>query len=307
MAGCGIAAFRGRAVARWICARFWLARRMNWAWKTFPHHNGAPAMTGPGSTVIERPGTRRTDGGVSGDASLKRSTGGQADGPVGGRREATGQDAASHPSPVACRPSARLTNPCLLPILSPLYGDLQPGLVMMWGSSPTFFLVCADGCRLAARGCPTPRRRPGVRARSNSGRPARRSAPPSRSGSTAPDSRPGHGVTADDCARVSRALEAWFEGEGGVGARYLLQVSSPGLERPVRFPEHWRRYVGRAVRVTARRLAGHPRAVIVEVPTRSMSDCGSRTVRRRVVAFDDVKDALLQDADDTAAPGRREP
>ena len=54
-----------------------------------------------------------------------------------------------------------------------------------------------------------------------------------------PDSGPGHGVTAGDCARVSRVLEKFFEGDGGIGRCYLLQVSSPGLERPVRFTEHW--------------------------------------------------------------------
>ena len=46
------------------------------------------------------------------------------------------------------------------------------------------------------------------------------------------------------------------QGPGGVGNRYTLQVSSPGLERPVRFPEHWRKYLGRVVRVTSRALKG---------------------------------------------------
>ena len=81
-----------------------------------------------------------------------------------------------------------------------------------------------------------------------------------------PDSGPGRGVTVDDCARVSRTLERELERSGLLGRRYVLQVSSPGLERPVRFPEHWKRYLGRAVRVRARTLKGHPRAQIVDVP-----------------------------------------
>lgn len=121
-----------------------------------------------------------------------------------------------------------------------------------------------------------------------------------------PGSRPGHGVTADDCARVSRVLETWFEGEGGVGARYLLQVSSPGLERPVRFPEHWRQYVGRTVRITARPLAGHPRVVIVAVPDEGHVRVRLPDGQEAVVALDDVKDALLQDAGDPAPPSRRD-
>ncbi len=73
-----------------------------------------------------------------------------------------------------------------------------------------------------------------------------------------PGSTPGAGVTTEDCARTSRSLAAVIEGSGRMGDRYQLEVSSPGIERPVRFPEHWRRYIGRAVRLTARSVAGHP-------------------------------------------------
>lgn len=121
------------------------------------------------------------------------------------------------------------------------------------------------------------------------------------------DSRPGFGITADDCALVSRALERYFEGPGGVGPRYLLQVSSPGIERPVRFAEHWQRYAGRVVKLTARGVQGHPRAVILDLPdaghVRLRLPDGSETV----VALEHVKEALLMEAADPAAPGRREP
>ena len=61
------------------------------------------------------------------------------------------------------------------------------------------------------------------------------------------DSAPGAGVTIDDCAAVSRALESWLDEEGIVGENYVLEVSSPGLERPVRWPRHWKRFVGETV------------------------------------------------------------
>src|SRR6266705_3873403 len=76
------------------------------------------------------------------------------------------------------------------------------------------------------------------------------------------------GVTVDDCAAASRALEAWLdEGAGGpLGNRYVLEVSSPGIERPIRWHRHWVRFVGRDVNV---KLAGvgQVRARIVAVPT----------------------------------------
>ncbi|MFZ5623460.1 MAG: ribosome maturation factor RimP [Gemmatimonadota bacterium] len=81
-----------------------------------------------------------------------------------------------------------------------------------------------------------------------------------------PGAEPGRGITTEDLTGVSRALERWLEEEHHVGPRYVLEVSSPGIERPVRFPEHWRRYVGSEVRLKARGLKGHPRARIKAVP-----------------------------------------
>ena len=65
------------------------------------------------------------------------------------------------------------------------------------------------------------------------------------------DRRDGAGVTVDDCARASRALEARLDGSELVGERYVLQVSSPG-ERVVRTPSEWRRFAGRWANVTDR-------------------------------------------------------
>ncbi len=64
-----------------------------------------------------------------------------------------------------------------------------------------------------------------------------------------PESGLGKGVTADDCATVSRALEAWLDESGALGPRYVLEVSSPGIERPVRWAQHWERFQGHEVRV----------------------------------------------------------
>jgi ribosome maturation factor RimP len=108
-----------------------------------------------------------------------------------------------------------------------------------------------------------------------------------------PDSRPGHGVTADDCASISRSLERLLESSGFVGPRYVLEVSSPGIERPLRWAEHWRRFVGRRARVRAAGLPGHPTVEIVAVPDDAhvvvrLSDGAERTL-----ALADVRDAHL--------------
>ena len=53
------------------------------------------------------------------------------------------------------------------------------------------------------------------------------------------------GVTLDLCTRVTHALV-------DVRERYALEVSSPGTERPLTKPDHFRRYLGRRARVRLR-------------------------------------------------------
>jgi ribosome maturation factor RimP len=59
------------------------------------------------------------------------------------------------------------------------------------------------------------------------------------------------GVTLDDIAEISRAVSAALdEQEGDLGrAPYVLEVTSPGVDRPLTEPRHWRRNTGRLVSV----------------------------------------------------------
>lgn len=61
----------------------------------------------------------------------------------------------------------------------------------------------------------------------------------------------GQPVTVDDCARGSRAIEAKLDEGSATGTRYVLEVSSPGIERPLRHAADWRRFVGHDAVVTA--------------------------------------------------------
>lgn len=75
-----------------------------------------------------------------------------------------------------------------------------------------------------------------------------------------PDSTPGSGVTLDDCAHVSRALEAYLDAHPGLAPTYVLEVSSPGVERPLVRPEDFERFAGQDVAVMGRgALAGRAR------------------------------------------------
>lgn len=61
----------------------------------------------------------------------------------------------------------------------------------------------------------------------------------------------GETVTVDDCAAASRAIESRLDELEFGGRRYVLEVSSPGLERPLRNAGDWRKFVGRSAVVTS--------------------------------------------------------
>jgi ribosome maturation factor RimP len=108
-----------------------------------------------------------------------------------------------------------------------------------------------------------------------------------------PGSAPGQGVSAEDCRLVSRALERMLEETGGVGPRYVLEVSSPGIERPLRWAAHWRRFIGRRARVRGAGLVGRPVVEIVEVPDDAHVRVRLPDGVERVIALAEVRDAVL--------------
>src|SRR5215475_5074779 len=86
------------------------------------------------------------------------------------------------------------------------------------------------------------------------------------------------GVPLDDVADLAREISSELDGAEEasgefIAGEYQLEVSSPGVDRPLTLPRHWRRNVGRLVRV---KIGGH-------------------TVVGRVVAADE--DAVTLDVD----------
>jgi ribosome maturation factor RimP len=72
-----------------------------------------------------------------------------------------------------------------------------------------------------------------------------------------PDSVPGEGgVSVDQCAEVSRALEPWLDDHPEIPERYVLEVSSPGVERPLTRKRDWERFKGCPVVVKGRDFPG---------------------------------------------------
>lgn len=58
-----------------------------------------------------------------------------------------------------------------------------------------------------------------------------------------------HGIALEDCERVSRAVSGAMDASDPIPVAYTLEVSSPGLDRVLRTPEHFARFKGEQVRV----------------------------------------------------------
>ena len=97
-----------------------------------------------------------------------------------------------------------------------------------------------------------------------------------------PAATAGDSVSVGDCAHVSRDLSAILDVDDIVTTEYILEVSSPGLDRPLRHADDYRRFSGRRAKLVMREAID-----------------GQRYFKGRLGGVED--DAVLIDADD----GRR--
>ncbi len=107
-------------------------------------------------------------------------------------------------------------------------------------------------------------------------------------------------VQVGDCERASRAIEAKLDASPGVvDSRYVLEVSSPGMERPVRTIAEWRRFVGRRASIKSPRFASVGGRVEVDIVAVNGTDGHEQIVVRDLkgnehqLALADVQEARL--------------
>lgn len=120
------------------------------------------------------------------------------------------------------------------------------------------------------------------------------------------------GINLDDVAVVSReisaALDAADETEGEVLAgEYQLEVSSPGVDRPLTQPRHWRRNVGRMVTVnglTGRITAADDEGIVLDDRELAYAELGPGKVQIEFKRMDEAEfDDLDSDDDEDEREG----
>ena len=102
-----------------------------------------------------------------------------------------------------------------------------------------------------------------------------------------PPDRP---VSLDDCTRVSRHMESWLDAHADVPASYVLEVSSPGIERPLTRARDFERFSGSRVAVRLRDpLPGRPAHLEGRLLGTGPGDDGRRRVLLRLQGGDEVR------------------
>lgn len=111
--------------------------------------------------------------------------------------------------------------------------------------------------------------------------------------------RPDGQMDVEDCAKLSRALSEVLEAADPISEEYVLEVSSPGIDRPLTAPEDFARFAGHDARVElVRGVDGRRRfkGVLIGLEGADVvmnvtdADEGSRHVR---FPFDDISEAKL--------------
>lgn len=104
------------------------------------------------------------------------------------------------------------------------------------------------------------------------------------------------GVSLDDCERASHAASAVLDPLEEMLPSYVLEVASPGLDRPLRTPADCARFVGRRVDVRMQRPVdgtGRMKGRLVSVSGEALTILDEERKRRYTVEFGDVRSARL--------------
>lgn len=113
--------------------------------------------------------------------------------------------------------------------------------------------------------------------------------------------KPG-GVTIDDCQKMSRECELVLDIENIIRTQYILEVSSPGLNRPLKKKEDYFRFQGRLVKIKTyqalqgqKKFLGYLKEIDSEADTKvSLITLETREGERVQIPYDQIASARLE-------------
>ena len=106
-----------------------------------------------------------------------------------------------------------------------------------------------------------------------------------------------HGINIDDCAEISRKLSKMLDDAGWMNDRYMLEVSTPGIDRPLTTVRQYKRNVGRRLKLKLKE--GQSEGLLKEVSENNIvlvqtTGKGKKAEEKTVeVAFSEIEKAFV--------------
>ena len=113
------------------------------------------------------------------------------------------------------------------------------------------------------------------------------------------------GMNFDKCQKISRYLESFLDANGWLGDKYLLEVSSPGLGRPLKFLRQYRNNIGRNLAVTLKDgsqqtgilgAADEAQIVLKQTVIEKIEKKKTEVEIERPIPFDQIEKAVVKPA-----------
>lgn len=110
------------------------------------------------------------------------------------------------------------------------------------------------------------------------------------------------GLTLDKCQRISRHLESHLDEQGWLGESYVLEVSSPGLDRPLKLRRQYLKNIGRRLSVTRQggevtdgllKAANEEGITLEVIVVRKEGKSKKKEQVLTEIPFDDIKKAMV--------------
>lgn len=106
------------------------------------------------------------------------------------------------------------------------------------------------------------------------------------------------GVSLDTCKEISRTLEAVLDAEPSMGGVYTLEVSSPGVSRPLKFQRQYPKHVGRTLRVKqigGKEVLGILKHITADTIVLELEAKDKKSLPEMIeIAFADIKEAVIK-------------
>ena len=108
-----------------------------------------------------------------------------------------------------------------------------------------------------------------------------------------------NGVTIDDCATLSRALLASLEEQGLIGENFTLEVTTPGLDRPLKLKRQYFKNIGRGIKVhlTDKKIVEGKLCEVTEehIPLeQEIGEGKKKELKKTAFFFPDIEKAFIQ-------------